>query len=105
MQTSRALPTTLILLLAMAGCGATDGTPDLFSRAQGLCVPGDGGGDLGCGCTLNSQCNRFDDDSRLLVCDVPDGAMAGVCTDCVALRAGARVIGCACKADSDCATG
>jgi len=94
------------------GCGAAEGPPLLefieaptASLRQGLCNPGDSGGDLGCGCTLNSQCNRFDDDTRLIVCDVPMGKSAGSCIDCLAKPAGARPIGCACTAKSDCATG
>src|SRR5262245_53646250 len=61
-----------------SGCGADDGLMTA-SRISGLCNAGDSGGDLGCGCTLNSQCNRFDDDTRLIVCDVASGATRGVC--------------------------
>lgn len=78
--------------------------PGQLQRA--VCVPGDAGGDLGCGCSLNDQCTGFDDETRALVCDVP--AMGGgKCTDCLALAAGAgtRPVGCACTADGDCATG
>jgi len=86
------------------GCGATDGLPTA-SLQQGLCTAGDGGGDLGCGCTLNSQCNSFDNDTRLIVCDVPTGGTVGVCLDCTAKGAGMRPVGCACSADGDCSTG
>ena len=82
--------------------GAAD-EPPLGLLRQGLCSPGDTGGDFGCGCTLNSQCNGFDDDARLIVCDVPAGGSVGKCLDCTATAA--RPIGCACIADSDCATG
>ena len=78
--------------------------PGQLQRA--VCVPGDSGGDLGCGCTLNDQCSGFDDETRALVCDVP--AMGGgKCTDCLALAAGAgaRPVGCSCTTDSDCTTG
>jgi hypothetical protein len=69
------------------------------------CNPNNGGGDLGCGCTLNTQCTNFDDDTRLIVCNVADGATSGTCLDCTAAPAGTRPIGCACSADTDCASG
>lgn len=114
MRSLRALATTVFLLgvvasgvgggvLGSSGCGAD--VDRVASRSQGLCLPGDMGGDVGCGCTLNSQCTRFDEDTRLIVCDVPEGAAAGTCTDCLALGSGKRVVGCACASDTDCATG
>ena len=75
MQSMRALSLSVTLLVLWVGCGVQDpGLLSVDSRRQGLCMPGDTGGDFGCGCTLNSQCNHFDDDTRLVVCDVPDGA-------------------------------
>lgn len=101
----RALAALLGLgLLLAVGCGATDGLPTA-SVQEKLCTAGDAGGDLGCGCTLNDQCNNFDNDTRLIVCDVPAGGMTGTCLDCTAKAAGARPVGCACVADSDCSTG
>jgi len=94
---------------AGAGCGADPaggdpaGDPALGLLRQGLCSPGDTGGDFGCGCTLNSQCSGFDDDARLIVCDVPAGGSVGKCLDCTATAA--RPIGCACSFDTDCAAG
>lgn len=106
MQSMRALSLSVTLLVLWVGCGVQDpGLLSVDSRRQGLCMPGDTGGDFGCGCTLNSQCNHFDDDTRLVVCDVPDGAMVGKCVDCVAYPACGRVVGCGCKADGDCGTG
>jgi hypothetical protein len=99
----------LLLVIAFSsfpGCGADDFGDGVFGhRQQKLCMSGDSGGDFGCGCTLNSQCNQFDDDTRLVVCDVPDGGTVGACTDCVAKAAGMRPVGCACGATADCATG
>ncbi len=94
---------------AGAGCGADPAggdpafDPALGLLRQGLCSPGDTGGDFGCGCTLNSQCSGFDDDARLIVCDVPAGGSVGKCLDCTATAA--RPIGCACSFDTDCAAG
>lgn len=95
----------LLLGGTLVGCGAPAEPEEgaaVGQIGQAVCVPGDGGGDLGCGCTLNDQCTGFDDDTRTLVCDVP--AMgAGKCTDCLALVS--RPVGCACSVDSDCAMG
>jgi hypothetical protein len=90
------------LVLVALSCGAPEATDSL---RQGLCIAGDGGGDFGCSCTLNTQCNKFDDDTRLVVCDVPNGSSVGACLDCVAKGAGTRPVGCACSATSDCAMG
>lgn len=93
-------------VLSGVGCGAD---PDAGSfeplglLRQGLCMAGDAGGDFGCACTLNSQCTGFDDDARLIVCDVPTGGSVGKCLDCTATAL--RPVGCACRADTDCAAG
>ncbi len=102
------LPGLLLWLsVVMVGMGAgCAGAPDngaVGTRQSALCNPGNTGGDLGCGCTLNEQCNNFDNDTRLIVCDVPDGAAAGTCLDCTA--GAAHPVGCACAADAECATG
>lgn len=105
---SARLSALLAALVLTAGCGAdvpdVPGAPGEIGRlSQALCQPMNAGGDIGCGCTLNSQCTGFDDDTRLLVCDVASGMSAGTCLDCTA--ATARPVGCACAADTDCATG
>ena len=97
---------SLALGFGLLGCGVSEpASTELVpvqQLQQGLCTPMDGGGDLGCGCTLNSQCKGFDDDARLLVCDVPSGATVGKCLDCTA--ATMRPVGCACSTDMECAT-
>ena len=97
---------SLALGSGLLGCGVSEPTSTelvpVQQLQQGLCTPMDGGGDLGCGCTLNSQCTGFDDDARLLVCDVPSGAMVGKCLDCTATTM--RPVGCACSSDTECAT-
>lgn len=85
----------------LVGCGADPAEVGMLREA--ICVAGDKGGDLGCGCTLNEQCTGFDDDTRLLVCNVASGSSVGKCSDCVALPA--KPTGCACTTDTDCATG
>lgn len=94
----------LALAFEAFGCGAASDL-ETAEITSALCIPGDSGGDYGCGCTLNSQCNRFDDDTRLVVCNVPDGDTVGACLDCTARTAGTRPVGCACAMDGDCATG
>ncbi len=115
MQSAQDLFSKLSMLVCMSmafffGCGAADrdwpvtaATP--FSLAAMTCNPDNKGGDLGCACTLNAQCNQFDDDTRLLVCDVPSGSSVGVCLDCLAQAPKTRPIGCACTDDSDCHSG
>lgn len=93
-------------VLSGFGCGAdpdAGGLEPLGLLRQGLCMSGDAGGDFGCACTLNSQCTGFDDDARLIVCDVPMGGSVGKCLDCTATAQ--RPVGCACSADTDCAAG
>jgi hypothetical protein len=91
------------LFAALSGCSAEVGPSAPGTLREAVCSPGDSGGDFGCGCTLNSQCTGFDDDTRLIVCDVPSGAMVGKCLDCTAVVA--RAIGCACSSDKDCVAG
>ncbi len=85
----------------LAGCGSPPEYGARMSQQELACLPG-GGGDLGCSCTLNSQCSNFDDDTRLIVCNVASGATSGSCFDCLAAAAGTRPVGCACTSDSDC---
>lgn len=93
-----------VLASSLGGCGASKSSEaDIDSLTEAVCVPGDQGGDLGCGCSLNSQCTGFDDETRLLLCDVAGGASLGKCTDCASLSV--RPSGCACSVDADCATG
>lgn len=89
---------------SLGGCGAGKSSEaDIDTLTEAVCVAGDQGGDLGCGCSLNSQCTGFDDETRLLLCDVASGASVGKCTDCASVTA--RPSGCACSVDADCATG
>lgn len=96
-----------VLMLALSACGVDDraaGQP-VAGRAQAVtCNAGNAGGDLTCACTDNPQCNNFDDDTRLIICNVPTGGTVGTCYDCAALASG-RPVGCYCSADADCATG
>lgn len=86
-----------LLLLALSGCAATpeDGVAPVGARPQAVPIGG--------ACTDNSDCDAFDNDTRLIICDVPAGAMAGTCIDCLA--ASPRPVGCTCDTDGDCATG
>lgn len=92
-----------MVVVAAAGCAPSESDLPLGERRQALCNPGDMGGDLGCNCTDNAQCNNFDNDTRLIICDVPGGATVGTCLDCAALMQ--RPEGCFCSVDMDCQTG
>lgn len=98
-----ALGAGLLAVFLGAGCGAPSELGPTGTLVQALCVPGDGGGDLGCTCSENSQCNDYDEDTRTLVCNVTGMATVGKCQDC--LVATGRAIGCACTSDAVCATG
>jgi hypothetical protein len=96
------LPLLLLSLIASCGVGPTD--PATGRISQPLCsAGGSSGGDIGCGCTLNSQCSGGDNDTRLVICDVADGTSSGSCFDCPS--SAARPIGCACSSSSDCQSG
>lgn len=92
-----------LAMTSLGACGAGVSDGDVATLTAAVCVPGDKGGDFGCGCTLNNQCTGFDDETRLLLCDVPSGGSVGKCSDCLSLMA--RPSGCACTVDGDCATG
>jgi hypothetical protein len=92
-----------LVMTSLGACGAGVSDGDIATLTEAVCVPGDKGGDFGCGCTLNNQCSGFDDETRLLLCDVPSGGSVGKCSDCLSLMA--RPSGCACTVDGDCATG
>lgn len=89
-------------LLLLGGCGAP---PDaaLGTRRQAVCNPNNSGGDLGCACTDNPQCTGFDDDTRLVICDVPSGMTVGACLNCTAVSP--RPVGCVCDSDAECQAG
>jgi hypothetical protein len=94
---------TLVLGLgasALTGCDAGPGgaTP-IAQKRQGLCAPGD----MTCACADNVECIGFDEDTRLIICNVPTGAMTGTCLDCTTVAA--KPVGCACKVDADCGGG
>jgi hypothetical protein len=90
-------PAALLVLLTSAGCGAVPEGAAGPVGARPQAVP------IGGACTDNTQCDAFDEDARLIICDVPAGMMAGTCVDCVA--AATRPVGCACEIDGDCAAG
>ncbi len=93
------------LLGALGACQASSGPQPIGPIGEGrhgVCVPGNMGGDVGCACTDNSQCTGFDEDARLIVCDVPAGMTVGTCTDCTVTSP--RPVGCFCSADTDCAS-
>ncbi|MCS6914201.1 MAG: hypothetical protein RMK29_12875 [Myxococcales bacterium] len=92
----------VLVLLYLGGCSPAPGEEGA-GQALHMCLPGNGGGDLGCACTDNPQCFGFDEDTRLIICDVPAGAMVGACLDCLSVAQ--RPVGCACSSDMDCAMG
>lgn len=92
------------LFAVACGLPPTEATIPTEARTQAVCLPGDGGGSPGCACSLNAQCAGHDEDTRLVVCDVPPGAMLGKCLSCTATST-MRPVGCACTTNSECATG
>jgi hypothetical protein len=83
-----------VALLVFAGCGASPEDPAPAKRRQQVPIGG--------ACTDNTDCDNFDDDTRLIICNVPAGMMAGVCYDCWAAAMN-RPVGCFCSADAECA--
>lgn len=96
-----AVALSLVLFAAVSGCSGQDAAaPATGSRKQAVCNAGNAGGDLNCPCTDNPQCTGYDDDTRVVICNVATGATVGACFDCNV--AGARPVGCFCDADADC---
>src|SRR5205085_10646171 len=66
-----------LAVLLGTGCAPT---PEMMQEVGGRpqAVP------IGGACADNSDCDAFDNDTRLIVCDVPAGMMSGTCVDCLA---------------------